>query len=223
MSNQLVKQQNASVQITSLSEQKEFLQGMIDSGQLPTYIKKVETAWAIAQYGRELNFSPMAAFNYIISIQGKLTLSAKAKQAVLRRAGVTWRTIEDEVYLYPDGSIEERPIVKQDKDDNSISPNDKRTTIEMTRDGITEVYKYYWSDAVKAGLTDKTVWKQYPKAMLYSRCFTALADRVASDLMMGFYSTEEIVDVYGMDESMIVRNEKGEILNVVDTDYKEAE
>ena len=219
MGNQLVKQQNTSVQMTSLSEQKEFLQGMIDSGQLPTYIKKVETAWAIAQYGKELNFSPMAAFNYIISIQGKLTLSAKAKQAVLRRAGVTWKTLEDEVYLYSDGSIEERPITKLDSKGNELKPNDKRTTIEMTRDGITEIYKFYWSDAVKAQLTTKAVWGQYPKSMSWARCFTALADRVASDLMMGFYSTEEMVDVYGMDESTIIRDEKGEIVKIVDSDF----
>jgi hypothetical protein len=219
MENQLVKQQNTSVQVTPLSEQKEFLQGMIDSGQLPTYIKKVETAWAIAQYGKELNFSPMAAFNYIISIQGKLTLSAKAKQAVLRRAGVTWKTIEDEVYLYPDGSVEERPISKLDAKGNEIKPNDKRTTIEMSREGMTEIYKFYWSDAVKAGLTSKTVWGQYPKSMSWARCFTALADRVASDLMMGFYSTEEMTDVYGVDETLIVRNDKGEILNIIESEF----
>ena len=219
MSNQLVKQQNVSVQVTSLSEQKEFLQGMIDSGQLPTYIKKVETAWAIAQYGKELNFSPMAAFNYIISIQGKLTLSAKAKQAVLRRAGVTWRTIEDEVFIYADNSIEERAIVKTDSKGIEMRPIDKRTTIEMTRDGLTEIYKFYWSDAVKAGLTSKAVWGQYPKSMSWARCFTALADRVASDLMMGFYSTEEMTDVYGVDESTIIRNEQGEVVKIVDSDY----
>jgi len=223
MSKELVKQQNNQLQTYSLDVHRDFLQNMIDSGQLPSYIKKVETAFAIAQYGKELNFSPMTAFNYIISIQGKLTLSAKAKQAILRRNGITWRTIEDEVYLYPDGSVEERSIVKMDSKGNEMKPNDKRTTIEMTREGITETYKFYWSDGIKAGLTTKQVWTSFPKQMMYSRCFTALADRVASDLMMGFYSTEEMVDVYGMDESNFVRDEKGEILSVIDTDYKEAE
>ena len=219
MSNQLVKQQNNQGVNLYSQEADSFLQDMIDSGQLPTYIKKVQTAKAIAIYGKELNFSPMTAFNYIISIQGKLTLSAKAKQAVLRRGGVTWKTIDDEVYLYPDGSIEERNIIKTDSKGNEMKANDKRTTIEMTRDGVTEIYKYYWSDAVKAGLTSKAVWGQYPKSMSWARCFTALADRVASDLTMGFYSTEEMVDVYGMDESMIVRNEKGEILNVIESEF----
>lgn len=209
--------------IMSLESQKDFLQNLIDSGQLPSYIKKVETAFTIAQYGRELGFSPMTAFNYIISIQGKLTLSAKAKQAILRRYGITWKTIEDEVYLYPDGSIEDRKLIKKDSKGNDMFPTDKRTTIEMTRDGITEVYKFYWSDAVKAGLTDKDVWKKYPKSMLYSRCFTALADRVASDLMMGFYSTEEMLDVYGFDESSVVRNEKGEVIQIVENASFEVE
>ena len=222
MSNQLAKQQNQQVSF-SLDNQRDFLQSLIDSGVVPSYIKKVETAYTIAQYGKELGFPVMTAFNYVISIQGKLTLSAKAKQAILRRNGITWRTIEDEVYLYPDGSIEDRSIIKTDSKGNEMKPTDKRTTIEMTRDGITETYKFYWSDGVKAELVTKDVWKKYPKAMMYSRCFTALADRVASDLMLGFYSTEEMVDVYGMDESNFVRDEKGEILNVIDTDYKEAE
>ncbi len=216
----LQKHQSNSTSVVTLESQKDFLQNMIDSGQLPAYIKKVETAFAIAEYGRELNFPVMTAFNYIISIQGKLTLTAKAKQAVLRRGGVTWKTLEDEVYLYPDGSIEERSIIKTDSKGNEMKPNDKRTTIEMTRNGITEVYKFYWSDAVKAGLTTKQVWAQYPKSLMWARCFTALADRIASDLTMGFYSTEEMVDVYGMDESNIVRNEKGEILNIVDAPYE---
>jgi hypothetical protein len=219
MENQLVKQQNNLQNIYSLDSQKAFLQNLIDSGQLPTYIKKIETAYTIAQYGKELGFAPMTAFNYVISIQGKLTLSAKAKQAILRRNGITWKTIEDEVYLYADGSVEERAISKLDSKGNTINPNDKRTTIEMTRDGITETYKFYWSDGVKAGLTDKAVWKSYPKAMMYSRCFTALADRVASDLMMGFYSTEEMTDVYGVDETLIVRNDKGEILNIIESEF----
>ena len=161
----------------------------------------------------------MTAFNYVISIQGKLTLSAKAKQAILRRAGITWRTVEDEVFVYADNSIEERAIVKTDAKGVEMKPVDKRTVIEMTRNNMTETYKYYWSDAVKAGLTTKAVWISYPKAMLYSRCFTALADRVASDLMMGFYSTEEMTDVYGVDESTIIRNEQGEVVKIVDSDY----
>lgn len=206
--------------IVTLESQKDFLQNMIDSGQLPAYIKKVETAFTIASYGKELGFNVMTSFNYIISIQGKLTLSAKAKQAILRRNGVTWRTVEDFVYLYADGSIEERKITKKDKDGNDIKIEDIRTSIEMTRDGITEVFRFYWSDAIKAGLTEKSVWKQYGKYMSWSRCFTGLADRVASDLMLGFYSTEEMTDVYGMDESNIVRNEKGEILNIVDAPYE---
>lgn len=221
MNGQLTKS-NSQVSF-SLNNQRDFLQSLIDSGVVPSYIKRVETAYTIAQYGKELGFPVMTAFNYVISIQGKLTLSAKAKQAILRRNGITWRTIEDEVYLYPDGSIEDRSIIKADAKGNEMKPTDKRTTIEMTRDGITETYKFYWSDGVKAELTSKDVWKKYPKAMMYSRCFTALADRVASDLMLGFYSTEEMVDVYGMDESNFVRDEKGEIINVVDTDYKEAE
>lgn len=210
--------------IMSLESQKDFLQNLIDSGQLPGYIKKVETAFTIAQYGKELGFSPMTSFNYIISIQGKLTLSAKGQQALLRKHGVTWRTLEDFTYLYPDGSTEDRKIIKKNAKGEELKPDDIRTSIEFERDGIKEIVRFYWSDAVKAGLTDKAVWKQYPKSMCWARCFTIGANRIGADLMLGFYSSDEIADSFGADESTVVRNEKGEIIGVVDDiSYTEAE
>lgn len=223
MSNQLVKQQNQQLQTYSLETKKEFLQNMIDSGQLPVYIKKVETAFAIASMGYALGFQEMISFNYIISIQGKLTLSAKAQQAILRRHGVKWRTLEDYHYCYADGSIEDRKMAKKDADGNEIPAIDIRTVIEFERDGIKEVVKFYHSDAQAAQLLEKDVWKKYKKNMFWARCFTLGATRVGSDLLLGLYNTDEMFDALGLDEDMVVRNEKGEILSVIDTDYKEAE
>ena len=223
MSNQLVKQQNQQLQTYSLETKKEFLQNMIDSGQLPVYIKKVETAFAIASMGYALGFQEMISFNYIISIQGKLTLSAKAQQAILRRHGVKWRTLEDYYYCYADGSVEDRKVIKKDVNGNDIPAVDIRTVIEFERDGIKEVVKFYHSDAQAAQLLEKDVWKKYKKNMFWARCFTLGATRVGSDLLLGLYNTDEMFDALGLDEDMVVRNEKGEILNVIDTDYKEAE
>ena len=185
---------NELVKVSNYDSQKEFLQTLIDSGQLPSNIKKPETAFTIAAYGKELGFNVLTSFNYIVSIQGKLTLSAKAQQALLRKNGITWRTIEDFYYCYEDGSIEERKIAKKDANGVEIKINDIRTVLEFTRNGVIEIVKFYWSDATKAGLTDKDVWKKYPKALMFARCFTIGATRIASDMLLGFYSSDEIVD-----------------------------
>ena len=222
---QTIKKSNTAFNGINLYQQDsdKFLQDLIDGGQLPPYIKKVNTAKSIAILGKELGLSVMVSFNYIISISGKLTLSSKAQQAILRRHGVKWRTVEDYYYCYPDGSVEDRRIVKKDKDGNDMLPNDIRTVIEFERDGVKEVVKYYHSDAKAAGLLDKDVWKKYFKSMFWARCFTTGATRVGSDLLLGLYNSDEMFDALGLDEDMVIRDEKGDIINVVDTDYKEAE
>lgn len=218
MNNQLVVQNNQ-LQNYSLDNKREFLQNMIDSGQLPVYIKKVETAFAIASMGYALGMKEMIAFNYIISIQGKLTLTAKAQQALLRSHGVKWRTLEDYYFCYPDGSVEDRKIIKKDKDGAEMLPNDIRTVIEFERDGIKEVVRFYHSDAAAAQLLEKDVWKKYKKSMFWARCFTTGATRIGSDLLLGLYNTDEMFDSMGLDEDMVIRNEKGEILNVIESDF----
>jgi len=226
MSNQLEKTNNNLSKQSHYNQEltDSFLQELIDGGQLPSYIKKVATAKTVAVMGRELGFSVMISFNYIIPIQGKLTLSAKAQTAILRRHGVKWRTIEDFYYCYPDGSVEERKIVKKDVDGNEMQPIDIRTVIEFERDGVKELVKYYYTDALAAGLVNKDNWIKYKKSMYWARCFTTGATRIASDLLLGLYGTDEIFDSMEFDENMVIRDEKGNIVQIVeDTDYKEAE
>ena len=218
---QVAKKDSTNIQKVDLYNQGSdgFLQEMIDGGQLPSYIKKINTAKCIAQYGKELGFAPMTAFNYIISIQGKLTLSAKAQQALLRRHGVTWRTLEDYFYCYSDGSVEETRVVKKDKEGKDMLPVDIRTSIEFKRDGITEVVRFYHSDAQAAELLNKDVWKKYKKSMFWARCFTTGATRIGSDLLLGLYGADEMFDALNLDEDMVIRDEKGEIVKIVDSDF----
>lgn len=202
-------------QLQKIEDVKDYLTSLIESKKLPTHIKSVEDAFTIAQMGKELGFPTMQAFHYIIPIQGRLSLSAKAIGAILRRGGVTYSTIEDGVYVYPDGSTSE--VAKAD-----VKPVDRRTTILFKRDGQEEKTSFTWTDAAGMGLTAKDNWKKMPKEMLYARCLAKGANRVGSDLLLGLYMLEELTDSFNVPEKNIKRNESGEIESLTeDTTHEE--
>jgi len=196
-------------------ELKNFLATLIESKQLPAHIKTVEQAFTIAQMGKELGFPTMQAFHYIIPIQGKLSLSAKATNALLRKGGVKFYTKEDGVYLYKDGSITE---MRKDIQENPI---DRRTTIVFIRDGVEETCSFTWQDATGQGLNTKDNWKRMPKEMLYARCLAKGANRVGSDLLLGLYMTEELTDSFNIPEIAVKRNEDGTIKEIIDVTHTE--
>ena len=169
-------------------------------------------AFTIAQMGKELGFPTMQAFHYIIPIQGKLSLSAKAIGALLRKGGVRYITQEDGVWVYADGSTS--TIIKPGDE----KPIDQRTTILFLRDGMEERCSFSWKDAEKQGLTTKDNWKRMPKEMLYARCVAKGANRIGSDLLLGLYAIEELADSFSINESHITRNEDGTIASIIDTE-----
>jgi hypothetical protein len=128
------------------SNEMEQLQLLIDSKSLPSNIKTIEQAFAIAQFGKDLGLKPMQAFHQIYSIQGRLSLSAKALGGLLWANGISYKTIQD--------------FEKFAKDDGKA---DFVTTIEFHRGGIVETASFYWSDAVRAGFTTKDNWTKMPK------------------------------------------------------------
>lgn len=140
-------------------ELNQFLQTLIESKKLPAHVKTVQDAFTIRQMGNELGFPTMQAFHYIIPIQGKLTLTAKATNAILRRGGVKFKTLEDGVYVYADGTTNDYKLVGED----APKAIDRRTTILFSRDGEEEKVSFTWRDAADQGLTDKDNWKRMPK------------------------------------------------------------
>jgi hypothetical protein len=194
--------------VQSETEIKGFLQTLIDSKKLPTHIKTVEDAFTVSQMGKELGFATMQAFHYIIPISGKLSLSAKATGALLRKGGVKYITKEDGVMIYPGGKLE--PSTEGEK------PIDQRTTILFIRDGLEELTSFTWKDAEKQGLTTKDNWKRMAKEMLYARCLSKGANRIGSDLLLGLYTVEELADSFNIPEKDIKRNEDGTIISLVE-------
>lgn len=202
----------------SFEANREWLQHLVDSGQLGN-VRNIEQAFTIAQYGRELGFSPMVAFNYIISIKGRLTLSVKAQKALLFRAGITWKTVADGLWLYADGQMSQFQV---NLGANNAVIN-RISKIEFTRtmpNGVVmeETGLFAWSEGVAAGLVkDDSNWLKYPRQMLTARAFANGADKIAADILAGFATTEEMVEAYSVEESRIVRDdETGEITQVLD-------
>jgi hypothetical protein len=199
---QLVKTEEAGLS-------NDFLQSLIDSKHLPSHVKTVQTAFTIAQMGKELGFAPMQALHQIVPIQGKLSLSAKAIGAVLRKGGVKFRTVEDGVFVYPD-----KVSIEKIEGEKAIT---MRTTIEFTRDGVAELCSFTWRDAELAGLTTKDNWKRMPKEMLYARCLAKGANRIGQDLLLGLYMTDELADAFNVSESNVVRDEDGYVTEIKDS------
>ena len=203
-------------QVTTTTEDalKQFLSTLIESKKLPAHIKTVEDAFTIAQMGKELGFPTMQAFHYIIPIQGKLSLSAKATNALLRKGGIAFVTMEDGIYTYANNNAE--PNTPDER------PSGRRTTIKFVRDGMEELCTFTWKDAELQGLTTKDNWKRMPREMLWARCLAKGANRIGADLLLGLYTTEEMADTF-LKESDVRRNDDGtiaEVINITATEVK---
>jgi len=186
----LVKQEEGFVPVPR--NEMEQLQILIDSKVLPSNIKTIQQAFAIAQYGKDLGMKPMQAFHQVYSIQGRLALSSKGVGALLWANGIQYKTIQD--------------FEKVDKGDGKA---DFVTTIEFYRGKVTDRASFHWSDAVRAGWTTKDNWVKMPKHMMYARCLALGAQRIAPDKILGLYTVEEMVDVTNAPGVSI--NEEGEV------------
>lgn len=116
---------------------------------------------------RELGISPMLALNGgIWNIQGKIEISARLMNGLIRRAGHSLK------------------IIRSD---------DECCTLKGTRtDGDSFEVSFTKEDATKAGLWGNNTWKKYPADMLYNRCMSRLARRLFSDVIGTAYVEGEI-------------------------------
>jgi len=190
MSKELATQEKQDLVVPQNEMQQ--LQLLIDSKVLPSNVKTIEQAFAIAQFGKDLGMKPMQAFHQIYSIQGRLALSSKGLGALLWANGIQYKTIQDF-----------EKITKED------GKSDFVTTIEFYRSKITDKASFYWSDAVRSGWTTKDNWVKMPKFMMWARCLSMGAQRIAPDKILGLYTVEEMVDVTNAPNVSI--NDEGEV------------
>ena len=119
---------------------------------------------------RELGIGPMSALNGgIWNIQGKIEISARLMNGMIRRSGHSITIIKS--------------------DDNICILKGKR------KDGDEFECSFSAIDANKAGLMSRDVWKKYTQDMLYNRCMSRLARRLFSDVIGQAYVEGEISDL----------------------------
>lgn len=132
-------------------------------------VQSPEAALMILMTGRDLGLSASQAFRGIYVVSGKPVVSSDVLVAAVRRSGLcaSWRVLE---------STAERCVI---------------TTL---RQGEQEAETETWTseDAKRAGLTNKEVWRSYPRDMLRHRTAAALARRVYPDVVLGCYDPGEM-------------------------------
>jgi hypothetical protein len=106
-------------------------------------------------------------------------------------------------------TIQDFEKISTGKDDKGNETFDRVTTIEFYRGKVTEVASFHYSDAIRAGWHTKDNWVKMPKQMLWARCLSLGANRIAPDKVLGLYTVEEMVDV--TDAKDVKINEEGEV------------
>ncbi len=189
-------------------------------------LKKAEDVLNAMLFGKELGLGVMTSVNNIYPIEGKATAGVHVINALLLKAGVIYKILEDytPLYEYKDksnivyntdtlpasftlGTVEG---VKAGKADviRYPDPYDYRTTIEFSRrvkqlDGsyekMTIKTSFSIKDASTAGLLNKTNWKNHPKAMLLARCIAKGGRQIAADVLLGLYETSELAEVHNIE------------------------
>lgn len=153
----------------SLPDKMQYAKVMAGSNLLPRQYQGNPANLLFAlEYADALGVSPINAITSIHVIEGKPTASADLIAGLVRRAGHKLR----------------------------VSGDDRTATAQIIRaDDPDFTYEVTWTmDRAKAaGLAGKSVWKQYPAAMLRSRAITEVARMGASDALYGvIYTPEEV-------------------------------
>jgi hypothetical protein len=166
--------------------ESEILQALIDSKALPAWCDTKEKAFVIAQKAKELNIGIMAAFDYLIMVQGKITLNANGINSLIQKAGYEIEMVYD----------------YEPQFDSNGEVIDYITTINLympskLRPGVINKYTdtFRYSDAIRAGITGNPTWQKYPKQMMFARCLTNLCRRFAPNILGGLYTNEEIQSI----------------------------
>lgn len=124
--------------------------------------------------GRELGLTQTVSLLEVYVIDGKPSLSAKAKQAICEAHPDVCELFE---YL---------------------ESSDKKATYRVKRRGQEpKTFTFTIEDAARAGLTsrgDKSNWAKYPQRMLEARAKSHAADVVFGDLLLGFGTREDLLD-----------------------------
>jgi hypothetical protein len=153
----------------SLPDKITYAKALADSNLLPPQYRKNPANLLFAlEYADALGVAPIHAITSIHVIEGKPSASADLIGTMVRRAGHKLRITGDDTHAVAQ-------IIRAD---------DPEFTFEARWD---------MAKARAAGLTNKSVWKNYPGAMLRARAITEVARAGAPDALFGVqYTPEEL-------------------------------
>jgi hypothetical protein len=129
------------------------------------------------QLGRDLDIKPMVAIQSISVANNKVSISAELQAAMLKRAGYSWRFIQNDL----DGT--EIAVYFQGKPIMDLNPDgtDRPATVRWDR-----------TDSERARLLEPrgaskmpSVHELYPKDMCYWRCITRFMRKYAPEVSKG--------------------------------------
>jgi hypothetical protein len=117
-------------------------------------------------YGDELGLGPMRSLSWIAIIDGKPSIASEGYRALILAAG-------HEVW--------------------PVEQTNTRVTMAGRRRGEDRVVEVTWTadDAKRAGLSGKSNWRAYPRAMLAARATAELARLLFADVLGGFGISDE--------------------------------
>lgn len=150
----LVPASEPNVRLADLSPEYSEIMVLGKVLQASGYFKDVrDQAQAVTKilFGRELGISPINSMSAIHIIEGKPTLSANLLAALIKRSG------------------------KYDYRVKVSTPTCCQITFLQKAGAAWEeigVSEFNWDDARAAGVTGKSNWKTYPKAMLFARALS---------------------------------------------------
>jgi len=166
----------AVVKISTLSEIEKIANSMVRSGMFG--VETFDQAFSLMMIANARGIHPVkAAMDYHV-IKGKPALKADSMLAYFQESGgiVQWKVYTDTRVV---GAFS-HPRSGQNE------PIDIEWTIEMASKIMTT------ENGRRIPLSQKTVWKDYPRAMLRSRCISEGVRTVYPGIISGFYTEEEV-------------------------------
>lgn len=147
------------------------LSAMISSSHMSKDVRNAAQAAYLIQAGAELGLPPIASVQQLVMVKGKVTMSAQAWAALIKRSGKYNYTVQKHTEKGCRLQFFER------WGDEWKAVGESTFTID---------------DAKRAGLLKNNIWHQYPKAMLFARALTAGARIYCPDVSMAAYTSEEL-------------------------------
>ena len=160
--------------LVPFSEQRQMAEAVVKSGLFG--IKSVDQALALMALCEAEGMHPMRAVQEYHVISGRPALKADAMLARFQARG---------------GSVK------------WIAYADDKVSGEFTHpQGGTLLVEWTMARAKTAGLTGKDNWRNYPRAMLRSRCISEGVRAVAPGVATGMYTVEEVQDMTPAERQM---------------------